>query len=93
MKLLLNHLKKIYLFCVYECFAYVYACVPPICLTSMDVRRGCWIPLELELQMLVRGHMGTGNPGPLQKLHVLSAAETFFQPPWEVFYSFTEYPQ
>jgi hypothetical protein len=41
----------IYLFYQYECFA----CVPA------EAGRGYCIPLELELQMFVRRHMGAGN--------------------------------
>lgn len=63
----------------------MYACVPPMCLTSTEVTRGCWIPLEPELQMAVRGHVDTGNPGPLQELHVFLATETSLQSLAELF--------
>ena len=32
-----------------------------VCAVPTETRRGQWIPLGLELQMVVSGHVGAGN--------------------------------
>ena len=44
--------------CVCVC---VCVCVPHICQVSREARRGCKIPLELELHSVVNCHMGSWN--------------------------------
>lgn len=46
---------------MYVYFAYMYRCVPCICLVPVEVRRGYQIHLKLELQMPVSHHVGARN--------------------------------
>lgn len=48
---------------MYECFAYMYVCVPPMSLVSTEVKEWDWIldTLELELGMAMSHHVGAGN--------------------------------
>jgi hypothetical protein len=52
---------KIYLFYVYGNFVCMYVCVPHVCLVPIETRRVCLIPLELELQMVMSCHVGSGR--------------------------------
>lgn len=49
-------------------YTHVYVCAPHVCLGPAEVRRGCWIPLELVLYM-VGSHVRTLqlNPYPLHE--------------------------
>lgn len=44
----------LFLFCVYECFTYMYACIPHVWLVPKEARKASEL-LELELQIVVRG--------------------------------------
>ena len=49
---------------MYECFAYMYVCVPHVCLFPVEVTRvvtRALDSLELELRMVVSQHVSTGN--------------------------------
>ena len=49
----------------------------------MEIRRGCWIPLELELQVVVRSFVGARilNLGPLQEQPVLLLLLSYLSSP------------
>lgn len=44
-------------FYVPECFSCMHFCAPCVCLVPREVRRGPWIPLELELQRVMHCHV------------------------------------
>lgn len=41
-----------------ECFAFIYVCVPRVCLVPVEVRLGA---LKLELQEVVKRHVSAGR--------------------------------
>lgn len=50
-----------YFFCVWMLCPHVYVSVPLSCLVLPDARKEHWIPLELELQMVVKCRVGVGR--------------------------------
>lgn len=42
---------------MYGCFTCIYVCTPCVSLTPLEARS----PLELELNMIMSGHVGSGN--------------------------------
>lgn len=53
---------KVVLLYVHGCFACVHAWTPRACRVPMETTRGHYLPLELELHMVVRDPVGVGNP-------------------------------
>ena len=51
----------LFLFCVNECFACMYVCVPHKCLAAPGGQKKALVPLELELEMIVNCCVGAGN--------------------------------
>ena len=70
-------------------YIHVYVCAPHVCLGPVEVRRDCWIPLELLLYM-VGSHVCTlqQNPHPLQEYQVLL---TILQPQNKYFKNITKH--
>ena len=58
----------------------MYVCAPGVSLVPQEVRRACWVPMELKLQRVVSCHVWELNPDPLEEHLVLLTAMPSLQP-------------